>query len=277
MHQPQHEEITRLLVDRFLRAEGTSEEKAGEIAARAAKAASFPDRAHDLVAERVGSMIFGRPLCSLTHFQREGNRGYRWNEDPSIPYLDLPDRDIGTWLHGWNELAFRGRSPTIKDHEWMDRHPMRVLTLDTRISHAADEISYASASTMAGWLGECPVLTPELLGAILHFVQDSCVEDHARGRLLGGHLQNEGAMQELWFSRPWEAETAMKWALERTKKSAEPRSACIRAAVGARKGPSFADQNRNAVMWSARIMRWWSLLSPKRRGCKVGEPRREAC
>lgn len=155
----------------------------------------FPDQVEDVSIVGIGTHIVGRNLAALTHFQVPTGpgvfRGYSWALDKSAG-IDLPDRDVEIRTAGWNEIVSGSRF----------QHPVAVLIADLqgRASLAADEITYPTAATMAGWVARHHLRHRwrEAAGSVCHWVQDASVWHHRQGWLLRGHSAYEGRLDDVY-------------------------------------------------------------------------------
>jgi hypothetical protein len=231
------------------------------------KNADLPDRVDDIRVASIGTHIFGRALCSLTHFQVPHGqtwRGYAWKKDGSLPLAgpNLPDRDVSVravfWRRTWGAVGIPLTARTT--------HPVHRLVRLEGYTSAADEMTWPTAASMADWLAKSDQLqSADMLGAILHFVQDAAVPHHVDGVLLAGHAEFEGRIQDEWHSRFG----AAKWyfdkilgAVRRSRARMEPRRAverCARETIGIPDVNTWDARNaiRRAAMHTAYVIRWW--------------------
>lgn len=225
--------------------------------------ADLPDRVDDIAVERTGTHIFGRALCSLTHFcvptGGRTHRGWGWKLDDSLPiHPDLPNRELSVLTGKWQQEI----SSFILDY---DKHPLYLLLNVSGYQPYFDEITYSTAAVMAEWLGRVKVKWhPAAIGATLHMAQDCAVKHHAHGWLLNGHAEYEGRIEEWWHrNRAGRDVRRMLVASARTKVGRPPREVC--EATAHRSRVYCNDQypyeerraHRYAIQATARILRWW--------------------
>jgi hypothetical protein len=232
---------------------------AEEIAANA----DLPDRVDDIAVARTGTHIFGRSLCSLTHFcvptGGKTHRGWGWKLDDSLPlHPDLPNREVSVDTSKWEESISR----VVLDYR---RHPVYLLLNVHGYTPYFDEITYPTAAIMAAWVGTTKAKSnPAAIGATIHFAQDCCVRHHVKGWLLNGHSEYEGRIEEWWhFNRASTAVRRMLISAARTKVGAPPREVCEKVAhltlvyCNGTLPNEERRAHRYAIQATARILRWW--------------------
>lgn len=231
---------------------------AEEIAANA----DLPDRVDDIAVARTGTHIFGRSLCSLTHFcvptGGRTHRGWGWKLDDSLPlHPDLPNREVAVDTSKWEESISR----VVLDYE---KHPLYLLLNVPGYTPYFDEITYSTAAVMAEWLGRVRVKWhPAAIGGTVHYAQDM-IRHHVHGWLLNGHSEYEGRLEEWWHTnRSSTAVRRMLVSAARTKVGVAPREVCEKLAHRTfvycnGKYPNEERRvHRYAIQATARILRWW--------------------
>lgn len=176
----------------------------------AARNAAYPDEVRAVTFEKYGAHIWGLGLSSLCHFAVPTSggkfRGYGWQLDPSVPSFDLSDVKVIPQPEAWGW-------PVAEHPDLVTREPFAALvgSLRGHASIQADEITYTTASVMAGWAAECyHVLSKRLTGTLrrdaldtvggwaFHFAGDSPIPHHANGTMLHGHAGFEGDVDEAY-------------------------------------------------------------------------------
>lgn len=233
---------------------------AEEIAANA----DLPDRVDDIVVARTGTHIFGRSLCSLTHFcvptGGRTHRGWGYKLDDSLPlHPDLPNREVAVDTSKWEESISR----PVLDYS---KHPLYLLINVPGYTPYFDEITYPTAAIMAAWIGTLRMKrSPAAIGATLHYAQDCCVKHHVHGWLLNGHSEYEGRIEEWWHKNRSSASVRRGLiSAARTKVGVNPRDVCEKVAHRTYiycngQYPTTEEQrvHRYAIQATARILRWW--------------------
>lgn len=222
----------------------------------AAKNAAFPDQVRLIEVTGLGYNFMGRGFQSLGHFGMPGPKdvegrfvlnGYCFKRDRSVPYLDLPNRDVVVHPEAWGD-------PAVKTG-MAQKEPTYAITQVLGYKPAADEMTFAAASIMADWAGQVchrarkldSALYDTAAGWVFHFVQDLCVPHHVALLLLAGHGAFEGDVDEHW-NRLKSDGTIAELLKTLVKVDNAPEGLTIRA---------IAEQTATKAVVSLRKLRWY--------------------
>lgn len=226
------------------------------------KFASFPDEVEDIAVEGVGTHIAGRSFSPLTHFcvpYGQTFRGYAWHMDPSLPYLDLPNRKVIVDASAWLDIFLD--IPQAK-------HPVAILLGTPGYTQFADEFTFSTGAAMASWIGTTQKPSLAAAGASCHFVQDACIREHCTGSLLGRHSVREAESETWWFKHSTEKRVVAMLDTAKLAGPQYPRAAVEECAVAtrARRDPclrpcsdaQMVALHERAILYTARLLWWWA-------------------
>lgn len=170
---------------------------------------SAPDRIRDTSLKMVWFLpdktsIAGHNLSSFQHFLvcDSGFRGYQWDSDSSLGWIDkLVDLPV-KWLHSRIDHKLNAQSSGFPSSV-LAISPMSIFVENQ--STKFDEFRFPSAADVGQFYGD--ILPRQSLsleewiqacGFVLHMVCDVCIPHHVLGWLLRGHQNFEDSLEDRW-------------------------------------------------------------------------------